>query len=809
MSEKTVFISYRRDATGKAFARNVHRELTQRGYDVFLDVESLEPGKWATQILTQVPLRSHFLVLLTPGALERCADENDWVRRECLEALASQRNFVPVREESVNISEMRKSCPECLKPLFEFQMANLEHTSFAADIQQLVSHFIPPHKAPKPKPSPQPLPPTYPGAPAPDADGLIPDNLPSGYLGREFEGRDAFLERLRLALQSQTHAAAITQVKPLATSVAGLGGMGKTHTAVAYADRYRADYSALLFVSGESPERLNATLADLSGVLDLEDPSAPPAPETQRVQTVLGWLQRHKGWLLIIDNVDSPEAVHALNQHLGQLKAGHVLITSRLHEWADNITALDLEVLLPEDAATLLLKLTKHPNPEDPQARKDALQLAEELGRLPLALQQAAGYIREQNLTLAQAHTFYQQQASELLGWFNQLTVPYSAPEDIGPRPVLFTWKASFDRLTPEQRDWLRVFAYFAPDRIPQWLIESAPDASDETKALHHSARQALAAAAGYCLITRHQDPQGFKLHRLVQQVIRLQSTSEEKTQALTQAIRLIQRNYSGHPQDFRTWQRWNLLQPHALALCDHSPDDPSPKTLSWLLNCIGVLLHNKALYAQAEPLLRRALKLHEASLGKDHPEVASSLNNLAQLLKATDRLTEAEPLLRRALEIGEASFGKDDPNVAIRLNNLATLLHATNRHTEAEPLMRRALEIDEASFGKEHPNVARHLNNLAMLLHATDRSAEAEPLMRRALEIDEARLGKDQPNVAIELHNLALLLQATDRHTEAEPLMQRAVDIFLATLGPEHPRTKTVQNNLAVLQAKIRKQEG
>ena len=54
MSEKTVFISYRRDATGKAFARNVHRELTQRGYDVFLDVESLEPGKWATQILTQV-----------------------------------------------------------------------------------------------------------------------------------------------------------------------------------------------------------------------------------------------------------------------------------------------------------------------------------------------------------------------------------------------------------------------------------------------------------------------------------------------------------------------------------------------------------------------------------------------------------------------------------------------------------------------------------------------------------------------------------------------------------------------------------
>ena len=69
---------------------------------------------------------------------------------------------------------------------------------------------------------------------------------------------------------------------------------------------------------------------------------------------------------------------------------------------------------------------------------------------------------------------------------------------------------------------------------------------------------------------------------------------------------------------------------------------------------------------------------------------------------------------MRRALAIDETSFGPDHPNVATDLNNLAQLLQATNRLAEAEPLMRRALAIDEKSFGPEHPNVAIDLNNLA-----------------------------------------------------------------------------------------------
>ncbi len=223
---------------------------------------------------------------------------------------------------------------------------------------------------------------------------------------------------------------------------------------------------------------------------------------------------------------------------------------------------------------------------------------------------------------------------------------------------------------------------------------------------------------------------------------------------------------------------------------------------VSYAANELGLFLLRAALHAEAEPFLRRSLEIDERSLGKDHPSIASALNNLAGLLYATNRLAEAEPLLRRSLEIVERSFGKDQPKVASALNNLAQLLQATNRLSEAEPLMRRSLEIDERSFGKDHPTIARDLNNLAGLLYATNRLAEAEPLMRRSLEIDVRSLGKDHPAVARDINNLAGLLQATNRLAEAEPLLRRSLEIDEHSFGQDHPNVAIRLNNLAQLLA-------
>ena len=218
------------------------------------------------------------------------------------------------------------------------------------------------------------------------------------------------------------------------------------------------------------------------------------------------------------------------------------------------------------------------------------------------------------------------------------------------------------------------------------------------------------------------------------------------------------------------------------------------------LLTWHGKALYQLAAWSEAEPLMRRAVALDEKSHGPEHPEVAIHLNNLAQLLQATNRLAEAEPLMRRALAIDEKRLGPEHPEVGIRLNNLAVLLQATNRLAEAEPLMRRALAIDEKSRGPEHPEVGIRLNNLAQLLKATNRLAEAEPLMQRALAIHEKSHGPEHPEVATDLSNLALLFQDTKRLAEAEPLMRRALAIDEKSYGPEHPEVATDLSNLAQL---------
>ena len=215
----------------------------------------------------------------------------------------------------------------------------------------------------------------------------------------------------------------------------------------------------------------------------------------------------------------------------------------------------------------------------------------------------------------------------------------------------------------------------------------------------------------------------------------------------------------------------------------------------------VAYMLHpDLARPKEAEPLLREVIRIREEKLGADDPQVAAAINNLGQLLQATNRPSEAEPLLRRALTIFEKAEGADHPNVATTLNNLAALLKSSNRLTDAEPLLRRALKIDETSYGLDHPNVARDLNNLAALLQDTNRSSEAEPLVRRSVKIDETSYSPDHPEVAISLNNLATLLQATNRLTDAEPLIQRALMIDETSYGPDHPRVARDLNNLAQL---------
>jgi tetratricopeptide (TPR) repeat protein len=627
-----------------------------------------------------------------------------------------------------------------------------------------------------------------------------PVNLPYKTLGTLFKGRDQFLEDLGARLRAGDGRAVGVLA---AQSIHGLGGVGKTRLAVEYAWRHQAEYTALLFVAADSPASLRRNLAELVSPLVLDLKEAQQAKEEEfRAAAATHWLEAHPGWFLILDNVDTEEVALEVEGLLTHLQHGHVVITSRLKAWGAGVEPLELDVLDAAAAAAFLLERTAGRRRPAAGDGTDAQALAAALDGLALALEQAGAYVSHVRCSLAEYLARWRQQEEQVLTWLDVRQMKY-------PQSVAITWETTCGQLSPPAAALLEILAWFAPDPVPEWVLLG--------KATHPLAVEALGGAdvalaladlERYSLLKRQLTAERSSLlvHRLVQEVTRWRLPAEARHRRLAEALRLVDAVAIGELEDFRTWPVWVPLSPHVQALVDHAERAEIDQPTARLKSGLAVLLTTKALHADAEPLMRRALALDERTFGPDHPKVAIHLNNLAALLHATNRLAEAEPLMRRALAIDERGLGPEHPNVAIRLSNLAALLQATNRLAEAEPLLRRALAVAERSLGPEHSNVARDLNNLAQLLQDTNRLAEAEPLMRRALAIDERNLGSDHPEVAIDLNNLALLLKATNRLAEAEPLSQQAVAILLAyarRTGHQHPHLRTaLANYRGILQA-------
>ncbi|NEU84560.1 CHAT domain-containing tetratricopeptide repeat protein, partial [Nostoc sp. UIC 10630] len=202
----------------------------------------------------------------------------------------------------------------------------------------------------------------------------------------------------------------------------------------------------------------------------------------------------------------------------------------------------------------------------------------------------------------------------------------------------------------------------------------------------------------------------------------------------------------------------------------------------------------------EAIPLAERMLAIRKKLLGNEHPDVATSLNNLAGLYSRQGKYADAEPLYRQALEIYKRLPADEHLNVATSLNNLAGLYEKQGKYADAEPLYRQALEMRKRLLGDEHPDVAQSLHNLAFLYSSQGRYADAEPLYRQALEIYKRLLGDEHPDVATSLNNLAALYESQGRYADAKPLYHQALEMRKHLLGDEHPSVGTSLNHLARL---------
>jgi tetratricopeptide (TPR) repeat protein len=605
-----------------------------------------------------------------------------------------------------------------------------------------------------------------------------------------FTGRENILDLLRQTLEKRKIAA-----------LSGFGGFGKTQTAVEYAYQYRAHYTAVFWAKAESREQLLGEFVSIARMLKL--PSSEAKEQEVTVAEVKQFLEIHAGWLLILDNADDLDLAREFLPHDPQ---GHVLLTTRARALGGLAERLSIGEMPAEEGALLLLRraglVAKDASFTTAKEadRSVALQISqEELGGLPLALDQAGAFIEETPSSLTEYLSLYRTEKGKLLGERGSL----------GDHPsVAVTFSLAFAEVEGNSvaaADLIRVCAFLAPDAIPEEVFaEGASALGDNLSGAARSSLEfakVLREAGRFSLVDRDAESKTLEIHRLAQVVIQAGMSEAEQREWAARAMRAVEKAFPN--AEYKNWGRCQRVLPHAQACASlvEKWDFAFPEAAR-LLNKAGVYLYERALFEEAEPLYQRALAIWEKALGPEHSDVARSLNNLAVLYRNQGKYAAGEPLYQRALAIWEKALGPEHSDVATSLNNLAVLYANQGKYAEAEPLYQRALAIWEKALGPEHPDVAQSVNNLAELYRGQGKYAEAEPLYQRALAIWEKALGPEHPDVALSLNNLAELYRNQGKYAEAEPLYQRALAIREKTLGPEHPDVALSLNNLALLYA-------
>lgn len=191
------------------------------------------------------------------------------------------------------------------------------------------------------------------------------------------------------------------------------------------------------------------------------------------------------------------------------------------------------------------------------------------------------------------------------------------------------------------------------------------------------------------------------------------------------------------------------------------------------------VRLYKEARYDEALPLAKRALRIREKALGRDHLLTAAAAVNLAEQYWAKGEYGDAEPHLRRALPAFETASGAEAAVAGRVLDRLASLSASKRDPSEAERFYLRALSAREKALGPAHEEVVQTLNSLAGFYRTNGQPGKAVPLLRRVVGIREGALGPAHPQVGEALQRLSCFLHRDKQKDEAEKVEARANDIL------------------------------
>jgi len=771
--KKDFFISHSSKDTH--WAKWVATELQKAGYTVELDVWHWSPGQNFVHKMQQalencervMPLFSTNYFFSQFGLVEFYAAFSE-------DPLGENLKVVPIKIEEIVLTGLFKTILH-----INFLTDDKKGT---VDEEEAVKRLLAGVKA-----TPPVKPVMYPGVRSLRYPGSLPEIWIMPDQNKNFSGRVNLLKDLNARLSNGS----------TAVTANGLGGVGKSQLAIefAYINSFRYDFAG--WIRSENNDELMNDYTELAkkafNVTDDEMQNKPAVAEAFR-----NYLNTcpHR-WLIIFDNATEPEAIQS---YLPQSKNHHVIITSRWSKWSRHCGQLDVDVWKPEESLEFLEKTLGG------AGRGFYGELAKRLGDLPLALEQAAAFLEDNE--------------ADIEGYLNELTnrglkvLEEGKPLDkYYKETIRTTWKISFTKVSKEDKaaeQLLNLIAYMQPDAIPLEIFSHGgkhlPDPLKSKTQNNTQFSKTAGLLIKYSLVKKNVSLNTLSIHRMVQEVIQemLADVKDEK-QWIEAGIKAVNECFPFDLDNTHEWPKGNRLSPCGLELCGHAE-----KSELWLeeagrlLNQVGAYNKVRAQFDDALSILKRALAVLEKTYGSDHPNIATCLSNVGGVLSVKGDYDGALMNNRRALAIDEKYYGPDDPNVARDLNNIGLVLKDKGEHNEALKYYRRALEIFGKAYNPDHPKVAISLNNIGQALHEKRDYDGALINFHHALAINEKTLGSDHPGIAININNIGAVLHDLGDYDGALNKYNHALEIDEKTYGPDHPDVAIDLNNIGmVLDAK------
>jgi len=568
-----------------------------------------------------------------------------------------------------------------------------------------------------------------------------------------------------------------TKVHGNICALAGIGGVGKSSLACEYAHRTQPQYAGVWWAYAESRETLLSSLADLASAMGTATRSFSDMKEA--ANHAFSQLQRSSlPWLLIFDNVQSPDDVRGLIPRTG----AHVLITSKWPEWRNTAHEILLDVFSNRIASLFLLDQTGQTD------KKAAEQLANSLGCLPLALDHAASVCRRTGMDFRT----YSNKLEDLVAH-----VPRGAayPKSVGAS-VELSLNEAIGRCSYSE-EAIEIISFFGSEGIPTRILDT-----DQLDILNKADAIAALAEVSLVKIENRLGKSTISVHRLVQLVVRKRLQNKGQFDRMASiAISLMLKYFPDSTKqiDPNCWSEASELLPHVLTVLDVAPESiRSQIETVQLMDDTGRYLVSRASFSEAEQLFQSALHAFEALELRQSPKASKMLVSLALVMNETGQFEEAETFAREAIDVIPTDENSPEENLADALTVLGRVLRSRKQTIEAESCYRKALSMYERKRGSDHHQYASGLNNLALLFSETGRLIEAEPLFMQALKLFRSNLGLEHPDVARATHNLADLMAELGEHEKAEQLFLDALAVSERTLGRDHPDVATTLHNLA-----------